>query len=119
MERMDKICPSCNALHWEGKKPKGYHFKNFPYGRCCDHSRVQIPHLKPLPSFLESLVGGQDRSSYFVNNARAYNSLFQLASTWAHVNEITCDCGGIWHFRVQEGIYHSLGSLIPQVGESS
>ncbi|RIB25117.1 hypothetical protein C2G38_1892617, partial [Gigaspora rosea] len=53
----------------------------------------------------------------FCNNIRAYNSIFAFTSMGVRLDDrLANGKNGIYTFRVQGGIYHSIGSLYPHDG---
>ena len=65
----DIKCPHCKALKWTGETP----------GMCCAGGKVKLPYFGTPPETLKSLLSGQHPSSReFRNNARKYNSCFQI-----------------------------------------
>ena len=100
----DFTCNHCNAYFWNNEN------KN----TCCSGGKVKLPRLPPIPEQIQLLF--DVNGSHFLKNARAYNNLFALASL---------GCGQeIKHqgfsptFTVRGKIYHRIGSLLPQDGES-
>ena len=104
---LDVICKDCYAYKFKGETP----------GMCCDNGRVRIPHLRTPPEPLNTLLNAQTTlAKHFRDNARAYNSTFQMTSLGA--KEVR-EPGFMPTYRVQGQIHHSIGSLLPLPNEPS
>ena len=83
---------------------------------CCLKGNVQLEAFPQPQSFLRHLYEGTNTAGkHFLASIRKYNSAFQMTSFGC--NEITM-AGFNPSFRVQDQVYHRIGSLVPSTGES-
>lgn len=60
-------------------------------------------------------MGIDNRSMEFVSNIRQYNSAFAFTSVAVKTDHnVTGAGGGPYSFRIQGGLYHRMGTLLPQ-----
>lgn len=82
------VCGHCKALHWPLEKTCGT-VANPGFGMCCNLGKVHLPPLEPSPPILQQLLTATTPAAkHFRANIRAYNSIFQMASTgrcWCHL----------------------------------
>ncbi|PKY62812.1 hypothetical protein RhiirA4_489984, partial [Rhizophagus irregularis] len=98
-ERMNKICDKCYALKWKNKT-KGF---------CCLDGQVILSPLHEAPPMLYNLLTSNDPNTDkpYVNNIRAYNSIFAFTSLGANIDEDLANA--------KEGaLYHRIGGLMPK-----
>ncbi|KAG6514057.1 hypothetical protein ZIOFF_024396 [Zingiber officinale] len=98
------ICPHCQALLFSGETSQ----------LCCRHGRVQLEPI-PAPVELQSLFAMENEEGrHFRQYVRAYNHVFAFTSMGVHIDEtLASGANGIYTFRTQGNIYHSIGSLLP------
>ena len=84
---------------------------------CCKQGKLTVlPELREPPEPLYGLLNhGHPHSSHFLSNIRAYNSIFQMASTTASFDGATLG-PGISQFKINGEIHHRIGSLQPEAG---
>ena len=88
------------------------------FSQCCDKGKLTIlPAVRFPPTPLSDLFNQTaDSSSHFFNNIRAYNSIFQMASSTAEFNGLPLS-PGISQVRINGEIHHLFGSALPQPGD--
>ncbi|KAG6474439.1 hypothetical protein ZIOFF_068374 [Zingiber officinale] len=98
------ICPHCQALLFSGETSQ----------LCCRHGRIQLEPI-PAPVELQSLFAMENEEGrHFRQYVRAYNHVFAFTSMGVHIDEtLASSANGIYTFRTQGNIYHSIGSLLP------
>ena len=96
-----EICPHCRAYRWKQER-KGF---------CCQNGNVSLPKIKEFPQELKELYTDKN----FLNNIRSYNNSLALAS-------IGCDekilPGFNPTFKIQGKVFHTIGSLNPENGQT-
>ncbi|XP_071044359.1 uncharacterized protein [Parasteatoda tepidariorum] len=114
---MTFICNFCHAKHFMLEKTGSSN----EYGICCQKGKVDLPLLSHSQYF-ENLITGvtsldhtaKKRSQNYLDNIRSYNSAFAMISSETHLDESVT--GGMYHFKIHDTFYHSVGSLIPSEG---
>ncbi|KAK1359002.1 hypothetical protein POM88_043476 [Heracleum sosnowskyi] len=116
----DQICGYYDAVVWAaeftgrhvGPGPKGYSI-------CCSKGKVLLPLLQPTPPELAQLLNGSGRKEVkFRGNSRMYNNVFALCSFGGSVDESINNGSSLYVFRVNNHVYHSIGSLLPSDGRT-
>lgn len=82
----DRECPYCHALHWAVEA-----VRLEEYGDCCQHRKVTVPFLHPLPNDLDILYCSSGCcGKEFHAHIRQYNKVFTFISTGGpgHINGI-------------------------------
>ncbi|XP_022831022.1 uncharacterized protein LOC111359654 [Spodoptera litura] len=103
---MNKVCPRCCAKKWNDEAN----------GMCCASGKVILPNITEPPEPIKSLLtNNHTLSAHFFNNARRYNSLFQMTSFGA--KEIR-EGNFMPTFKVEGQVYHLIGSLLPPAGQN-
>ncbi|KAK1357363.1 hypothetical protein POM88_050619 [Heracleum sosnowskyi] len=74
-------------------------------------------HLTP-PELAQLLTGSGRREVKFRGNSRMYNNVFALYSFGGSVDESINNGSGPYVFRVNNHVYHSIGSLLPPDGRT-
>ena len=96
-------CSNCGALKFEKETDS----------LCCNVKLDEFPQVQP---FLQHLYEGTDSSGkHFLANMRKYNCAFQMTSFGC--NEVSMS-GFNPSFRIQDQVYHLIGSIVPTEGES-
>ncbi|XP_074371155.1 uncharacterized protein LOC141712209 isoform X1 [Apium graveolens] len=114
----DQVCGYCGALVW-ATEFTGRHVGTGPksYSICCANGKVQLPLLEETPPELVQLLTGTSRRELkFQKNSRMYNIIFALCSFGGNVDENINNGSGPYVFRVNNDVYHSIGSLLPPDG---
>ncbi|XP_074372473.1 uncharacterized protein LOC141713116 [Apium graveolens] len=116
----DQACRFCGALVWAAEFT-GKHVGMSPkaYSIYCTKGKVQLPLLKETPPELKQLLTGTaTREIKFQHNLRMYNIIFALCSFGGSVDESINNGSGPYVFRVNDHVYHSIGSLVPPDGRT-
>jgi len=91
--RMNVVCDFCDALFWKDE----HHF-------CCNHGKLKLDTLPPLPDPINALlIGTNSFSVAFKKNIRAYNSAFAFTSIGA---DIPASAGWQPHFSIHGQTCH-------------
>ncbi|KAF5793172.1 putative helitron helicase-like domain-containing protein [Helianthus annuus] len=103
------ICEHCHALFWYDERVNALSSNRACYNHCCKYGRVKLesPSLPP-PSLLHLF----DKSD-FLDNTRAYNSMFSMTSFGGIVDDSINDGSAPYIFKIEGQIYHWLGSFYP------
>ena len=99
-----KTCQFCNAriFHQETST------------MCCMNGRISLLNLPTSPELLELFRDQTTTSRHFRKFIRLYNHIFAFTSMGVHVDQnLSSTSRGIYMFRAQGGIYHQIGSLLP------
>ena len=108
-KRGDIKCPHCKALKWTGETP----------GMCSTGGKLKLPSLGTPPEPLKSLLSGQHpRSREFLDNARKYNSCFQMTSFGGKDVNHAGTRGWMPTFWSSGHVYHNIGSMQPAAGQA-
>ena len=93
------------ALKWAGET----------LGICCNQGKISLAPLEQPPMMLlELLTANSTQGKHFRNHIRAYNTALAFTSVGVKVDERFTQGGGAYSFRIQGGIYHRIGSLLPE-----
>ena len=93
---------------------------------CCSNGAVVLPIMNDVPEpihvlLIESHVNANgksiwtDRTAHFQQNIRSYNNAVSFTSLGAKVDR--ANAVGVYTFRIQGALHHSMGSLLPPPGE--
>ena len=97
---------------------------------CCAKGAVTLPIANDTPEQLwilltETRVNANgkrvwtDRTAHFQQNIRSYNNAMSFTSLGAKIDRaITMNGVGVYTFRIQGALHHSMGSLLPPPGET-
>ena len=90
-----------------------YRSKKSPsFGICCNHGQVQLPEWPDFVEPLRRLLYSQDEGAvHFRANTRTYNSVLQMASTWAQLDYGSKSSNET--IRISGSMYHCIGPLLP------
>ncbi|XP_035837147.1 uncharacterized protein LOC110892742 [Helianthus annuus] len=106
------VCEYCGALFWHEERLKSSPQKNRPrYNMCCREGTVRIDFPREPPVYIKELYS----MAHFMENIRAYNSMFSMTSFGAHVDHEINHTPGPYVFKVAGQVSHWLGSLCPPV----
>ncbi|XP_040368295.1 uncharacterized protein LOC112192958 isoform X3 [Rosa chinensis] len=114
------VCDYCDALFWLEEAIKQTSTKVSPiYTNCCKKGKIKLPHAKPTPNFLRTLLdpnNGQE-SKLFRENIRIYNSMFSFTSMGAIIDRKINTGLGPYVFKISGQVHHLMGSILPSEGE--
>jgi len=97
---------------------------------CCAKGAVTLPIANDTPEQLcilltETCVNAKgkrvwtDRTAHFQQNIRSYNNAMSFTSLGPKIDRaITMNGAGVYTFRIQGALHHSMGSLLPPPGET-
>ena len=110
-------CFECKGSFWCDEKLSISTKKEYKFGMCCKQGKIKLPkfNVPPLP-LQHLLVADTNESKTFQQHIRAYNSALGFASIGANVSE-TISGKGVYTFKIQESVYHRMGSLLPSANE--
>eukprot|EP01022_Parablepharisma_sp_SALTPOND_P030442 TRINITY_DN7629_c1_g2_i1.p1 TRINITY_DN7629_c1_g2~~TRINITY_DN7629_c1_g2_i1.p1 ORF type:complete len:1733 (+),score=72.80 TRINITY_DN7629_c1_g2_i1:935-6133(+) len=113
------ICCKCKAQMWTLEKHKGKPRK-LKFSICCNYGKMSLPPITPSPKVLADLyTGSSTAAKEFREKVRAYNSALSFASLRANVDkEFANSKKGMYSFRVQGTIHHSIGSIDPSESDT-
>lgn len=114
-------CTKCNANLWyEERAEKAKSNIGAGFSLCCMKGKVHLPTLDRPPDLLFNLHNGIDhRSKHFMENIRAYNSMFAFTSMGGKIDNSVNDGGGPPQFILSGQNYHRIGSLLPENGDKA
>ncbi|XP_057451974.1 uncharacterized protein LOC130743762 [Lotus japonicus] len=117
---MDMVCKHCGATLWLLERAEKSKSRVDPYfSICCARGKISIPYLKDAPELLFNLLTNNDpRSRNFLDNIRAYNSMFAFTSIGGKVVSNINDGHGPPQFIISGQNYHRIGSLLPKEGDA-
>ena len=98
---------------------------------CCSKGAVTLPIANDTPESLRILltetrvnangkVVWTERTKHFQQNIRSYNNAISFTSLGAKLDRTitdTMNAAGVYIFRIQGALHHSMGSLLPPPGE--
>lgn len=89
-------------------------FETETQGTCCEYGKIKLTSASDAMVFKNLFTKNDNIGRDFRNIIRAYNSIFAFTSMGVKLDEqLAKGKNGIYTFRVQGGIYHSIGSLFP------
>jgi hypothetical protein len=98
-------CPYCGALKFNGETT----------GMCCRNGKVQLAELAEPPQPLKEYLS----NAQFLQNIRRYNNVHAFTSMGAKVDEQLANArDGVYTFRIQGQMHHSIGSMQAVEGEA-
>src|SRR5579859_4110420 len=123
-------CPHCNALHWKDEAVRGSTTDNPVFSMCCSKGAVKLPIVNDTPEpiwvLTETRVNANgkvvwtDRTAHFQQNIRSYNNAVSFTFLSVKLDRAICNtlnAAGVYTFRIQGALHHSMGSLLPPPGE--
>src|SRR5688572_16287663 len=114
---MNQICIHCGAKFWMEEKDHNSNRTSPTFPVCCFHRKVQLSHLTEPPSYLLNLYTlAEPNAISFRKNIQSYNNILACTSFGAKVEKFHGQ--GISNFRIHGQIYHQIGSLLPEEGQS-
>jgi hypothetical protein len=112
--KMDIQCSKCQAYHFLCERRAKSSKTNPKFGTCCLDGKVLFPMLQQPPRELNNLYFGIDPdSSHFLKKIRYYNNAFAMASLGVKIDHSVTGAGGPQVFKIQGGLYHNYGQLLP------
>ncbi|KAL3616160.1 hypothetical protein CASFOL_039550, partial [Castilleja foliolosa] len=115
----DRQCQFCRAGFWYAECSRSEHRPANPlYPTCCGNGKISLPQMKtPPPQLLELTSGNGARSKHFLQNMRAYNSMFAFTSMGGKIDRSVNTGNGPPVFKLYGQNYHLIGGLVPTEGE--
>ncbi|MCH81077.1 ATP-dependent DNA helicase PIF1 [Trifolium medium] len=109
-------CQFCYSRMWfDERAEQDMSIDNLEFSLCCMRGKVALPFLTKPPELLLNLLNGNHRrSNHFLENFRAYNSMFSYTSLGGKVESKGNNGGGPPQFVLSGQNYHRIGSLLPQ-----
>ncbi|XLR40667.1 hypothetical protein S83_025327, partial [Arachis hypogaea] len=84
---------------------------------CCNGGKVSLPRVNAPQELLEIFLDPSAEGNHFRKHIRGYNHVFSFTSCGVHIDEQLAITGhGIYTFRAQGSIYHSIGGFHPDQG---
>ncbi|GKB35535.1 hypothetical protein Tco_0880477 [Tanacetum coccineum] len=115
MGRCSCVCRHCGAMFWECEKLSRSGFGGVPiYNKCCNGGQVVLRPPPEYPEYLKALYA----NTHFMENIRAYNQMFSMASLGANIDNSINNGRGPYVFRISGQIYHWIGSMCPPEGNA-
>nr|GEV41507.1 helitron helicase-like domain-containing protein [Tanacetum cinerariifolium] len=109
------VCRHCGAMFWECKKVASTsHTSQFGYNKCCYGGRIILRPPPEYPQYIKELY----ENIHFMDNIRAYNQMFSMTSLGANVDKSINNGKGPYVFRISGQLYHWIGSLCLEEGQS-
>ncbi|KAI7725389.1 hypothetical protein M8C21_007210, partial [Ambrosia artemisiifolia] len=108
------VCEYCSARFWYAERVLLWSRAQHPrYTQCCRLGSVRLPFPTQPPSVIMQLF----EENHFLENIRAYNSMFSMTSFGAEIDETVNDGRGPYVFKISGQISHWIGSLCPPSNE--
>jgi hypothetical protein len=115
---MDQTCSHCGAKFWLCEKDRNSCKFSPKFATCCASGKVRLPPvLDPPPYLLDLFTSPSSEVISFRNNIRAYNGLLACSSFGANIDE-SFQGQGISNFKIYGQIYHRIGSLLLDEGQT-
>lgn len=109
------VCQYCFATFWHDESSKQYYSDGMiHYNICCNVGKVAFPILPDPPMYIKNLF----LDPHFMENIRAYNSMFSMTSFGASIDETINKKSGPYVFKLSGQIYHWIGALCPPPGDA-
>ncbi|XP_072066667.1 uncharacterized protein [Arachis hypogaea] len=84
---------------------------------CCNGGKVSLPRVNAPQELFEIFLDPSAEGNHFRKHIRRYNHVFSFTSCGVHIDEQLAITGrGIYTFRAQGSIYHSIGGFHPDQG---
>ena len=117
--KMSYSCNLCDAKFWESEKLSTSTKTCIKFSFCCGEGKVVVPPLESPPELLTHLLTSPDkRGKEFRSHIRAYNTSLAFCSLRTKVDyELANAKLGVYTFCIHGVVHHSIGRLIPEVGE--
>ncbi|CAG8590800.1 9648_t:CDS:2 [Cetraspora pellucida] len=107
-------CPECKALHWVEEKVA--ETKQSPiFSICYIKRKVQLFVISTPSILLHKLLTEESAQAHdFRKKIHIYNLVLAFTSMGAKIDECVAGIQGVYNFRIQEELYHRIGSLMPK-----
>ncbi|XP_071726453.1 uncharacterized protein [Rutidosis leptorrhynchoides] len=105
------VCSFCGAMFWYDERLKTSS-SAIRFNRCCEGGRVDLPREEEPPAIIVQLLSNK----IYVDNIRAYNQMFSMASYGAQIDDTINSGRGPYVFKISGQVYHWIGSLCPEEG---
>nr|GEX59345.1 DNA helicase [Tanacetum cinerariifolium] len=110
-----RVCWHCGAMFWECENvSSASHISQFGYNKCCYGGRIILRPPPEYPQYIKELY----EDAHFIENIRAYNQMFSMTSLGANIDKSINNGKGRYVFRISCQLYHWIGSLCPEEGQS-
>jgi len=108
---MEVECRFCNAMMWMQEKSSDSSKKEPMFQMCCGKGQYIVERYPATPATITDLL---KTNSEFKEHIRSYNSALSFTSMGVQLdNSVNNSIGGAYNFRIHGGIYHRIGSLLP------
>ncbi|XP_072077937.1 uncharacterized protein [Arachis hypogaea] len=102
-----KTCTHCNA----------HLFHHETFDMCCNGGKVSLPKVNAPQELLEIFLDPSVEGNHFRKHIHGYNYVFSFTSCGVHIDEqLATSSHGIYTFRAQGSMYHSIGRFHPDQG---
>ncbi|XP_071694373.1 uncharacterized protein [Rutidosis leptorrhynchoides] len=106
------VCSFCGATFWYEEMLK-ISSNALKFNRCIEGGRVDLPREDEPPAIFVQLLSNKN----YLDNIRAYNQMFSMASYRAHTDDSVNNNRGPYVFKISSQVYHWIGSLCPKEGD--
>ncbi|XP_072087869.1 uncharacterized protein [Arachis hypogaea] len=84
---------------------------------CCNGGKVSLPQVNAPQELLDIFLDPSAEGNHFRKHIRGYNHVFSFTSCGVHIDEQLASARhGIYTFRSQGSMYHSIGGFHPDQG---
>nr|GEZ25682.1 DNA helicase [Tanacetum cinerariifolium] len=109
------VCCHWGAMFWECEKVASTSYTSQTgCNKCCYGGRIILRPPLEYPQYVKELYG----NTHFMDNIRAYNQMFSMTSVGANVDKSVNKGKGPYVYRISRQIYHWIGSMCPDEGQS-
>ncbi|XP_071739257.1 uncharacterized protein [Rutidosis leptorrhynchoides] len=105
------VCSFCGAMFWYDERLKTSS-STLKFNRCCEGGRIDLPREEEPPAIFVQLLSNKN----YVDNIRAYNQMFSMASYGAQIDDTVNSGRGPYVFKISGQVYHWFGSLCLEEG---
>ncbi|XP_071687648.1 uncharacterized protein [Rutidosis leptorrhynchoides] len=106
------VCSFCGATFWYEERLR-ISSNALKFNRCCEGGRVDLPREDAPPATFVQLLSNKND----LDNIRAYNQMFSMASYGAHIDDSVNNNRGPYVFKISDKVYHWIGSFCPEEGD--
>ena len=116
---MSYICIHCSSKMWLDEKSSGAQ-TNPKFRLCCEDGNCMVPFLRDTPTVLRNLFECDDPiTREFKKYIRSYNNALSFASLGVNLDTtVQNSIGGTYCFRIHGKVYHRIGSLLTEPGNT-
>jgi len=116
---MTIVCGKCNTLHFLEECAASSSCANPQFTLCCAQGKVSLPPLAPPPKlFRWFFTSNEANIKDFCQCIRSYNNALAFTSMGADLLNTSVTQPGNYSYRLRGELYHKMGSLPPQPGET-